>query len=134
MRIYGVSISVIGWFYNYLSERKQRAKFGNTITNERPVNTGVPRGTGFGTFLFIVFITDIERALEYSRIKVFAHDMAIYVAGKSKEDKSNKLNVDLANLHVCFSVNKLKVHIKKTTSVPSEDQNCEIKRRGSVSR
>jgi hypothetical protein len=102
------------WFKSYLTDRKQRVKFNEEISESIEVKLGVPQGTVLGPILFLVYVNSIERALKNCRIKMFADDTVIYVSGKNMSEMVLKMNEDLKNYSDTLKSRKLSLNIDKT--------------------
>lgn len=77
LRMYGCSQNVLNWFESYLSNRKQRTKFNQYVSDEVQCELGVPQGSVLSCFLFLIFINDIKSSLIDIKIKPFADDALI---------------------------------------------------------
>ena len=50
---------LIPWICNFLSDRKQRVKLGETVSDWMSINAGVLQGTKLGPILFLVMVNDL---------------------------------------------------------------------------
>ena len=55
----GVRKSILPWICSFLSDRKQRVKLGNSVSEWATVNAGVSQGTKLGPILFLVMVNDL---------------------------------------------------------------------------
>jgi len=75
----GINSSLFLSMKSFLSNRKQRVRIGNSLSDYAPVTSGVPQGSVLGPLLFLVFIDDLIDALSPHAIsKAFADDIKIY--------------------------------------------------------
>ena len=66
-----------------------------------------------GPLLFLLYFNDIEDAVLYSKIILFADDTAIFTTAKSKEAVENNLNVDIEHISRYLHLNDLILNTKK---------------------
>jgi hypothetical protein len=92
----GVRGTVLEWFSNYLSNRKQYTVLLNNESTLESVKLGVPQGSVLGQLLFLIYVNDIQYAVTGAKIKLFAVDTNLFIHGSN----INCL-FDLAN--ICFS-------------------------------
>lgn len=117
LRKYGVQNESLLWFQNYLTNRKQKVKFNNVLSNEVNNGLGVPQGSILGPLLFIMYINDLGNCLKYCKIKMFADDTLIYIICDNIHDANIKLNEDLDCLFNNLCYHKLKLNTKKTKAM-----------------
>ena len=59
---YGIRGNALNWFKCYLSNRYQKVKIGNTLSDERKIIHGVTQGSVLGPILFLLYINDIQNS------------------------------------------------------------------------
>ena len=76
---------VISWVYEFLNNRTQRVKLGNSVSDIGNITSGVPQGSIIGPLLFLIFINDLPSNIS-SRIRLFADDCILYREIKDRQD------------------------------------------------
>lgn len=114
MKKIGIEGNELKWYKSYLTNRTQTTIIGNTISQIKKNNLGVPQGSVSGAKLFNLYINDIETVIEHSQINMFADDTMIYIIGKDLKQMEQKMNEDLQNLEKWLSKMKLKINTEKT--------------------
>ena len=61
---YGIRGISNKWFKSYLSNRKQRVKYKNTLSKNLPITCGVPQGSILGPLLFLIYFNDMNKAIK----------------------------------------------------------------------
>ena len=84
---YGFEDSALDFIFNYLKERKQRTKVGDSYSSWRELKYGVPQGTILGPLFFNTIIKDIFFFIDKIKLANYADDTTVY----SKEDNITKL-------------------------------------------
>lgn len=114
LHLYGFRNIVHKWFKNYLNGRSQITKINSAFSTELLNHIGVPQGSILGPLLFILYINDMVKVLNYCKIQMFADDTLIFISGKKISECVSKLNYDLKLISNWLKVNKLKLNPSKS--------------------
>ena len=60
----GVPPILLRWIHSFLTDRQQRVKIGEALSNWASPNGGMPQGTWLGPYIFISLIDDLQSILE----------------------------------------------------------------------
>jgi ribonuclease P/MRP protein subunit RPP40 len=123
VRAHGIIGQVADWIEAWLTERKQRVVLNGSCSSWRSVFSGVPQGSILGPTLFVIFINDIDLALDLTDLFLskFADDTkAARVVDTDAE--AARLQNDLDGFaqwarewQMLFNVDKCKViHVGRT--------------------
>ena len=82
LNAYGVDILELRLIFDYLTNRKQRAKIGNNYSRWREILYGVPQRSILGPLLFNIFICDLFLITDDFEMALYADDTRPYVCGK----------------------------------------------------
>ena len=93
----GIGGSLLKWFSNYLSDRKQRVVLPKSSSSWGTINAGVPQGSILGPLLFLVYINDITQNI-YSNIRLFADDTTLYIIVRDPNMSAALLNQDMQTI------------------------------------
>ena len=74
---------------------------------------GVPQGSILGPQLFLLYFNNIEDAVLYSKINLFADNTVIFTSAKSKEAVENNLNINIEHISHYLYLNDLILNTKK---------------------
>lgn len=102
------------WFESYLTDRTQKCKVNDQLSNSTPVTCGVPQGSNLGPLLFLIYINDLPNCLNHSVPRMFADDTSISYAANSAEELQQIINTDLKSLNEWLTANRLSLNITKT--------------------
>ena len=83
---YGIRGKLLEWFKSYLSDRTQRVKFKNELSDPIVVKSGVPQGAVLSPLLFKSFNNDLIRLLIGCTLSLFADDLKVSKVVKSMTD------------------------------------------------
>ena len=87
LQLFGINGSLLEWFRNYLSDRKQRVTIEGINSTWAKVTSGVPQGSILGPFMFLLFINDITTSISDDiHIALFPDDVKIWNKIKTVQD------------------------------------------------
>ena len=125
----GVRGSALKWFINYLTDRQQQVRCGNTVSAPTSCSRGVPQGSVLGPLLFLLYTRKVPEVLSATKtIKsvLFADDILIYCSGKKPttlavclSEAATRLGTWLTERGLCINVNKTKAML-----LPPKHQQC----------
>ena len=78
--IWGISNN---WFKSYLSNRKQFVFTNGYNSGLAEIKCGVPPGSVLGPLLFLLYINDLNQAMKFCKVHLFADDTNLLYLGKS---------------------------------------------------
>jgi hypothetical protein len=111
---YGIRGIVLDWYRNYLTNRKQYTVVNNTTSELMCIKCGVPQGSVLGPLLFLIYISDIHKAIPDEQIKLYADDTNLFIHGPDEKLVIQKTNSSLKLLNEWFVANKLSLNLDKT--------------------
>lgn len=110
---FGVTGSMLDWFRNYLSNRKQRVVVEGVKSRWVPVISGVPQGSILRPFLFVLFVNDLPDVSSVgTKTVLFADDTKCYRPQRSQNDHLI-LQQDLKGLETWANIWDLDFNLKK---------------------
>ena len=114
LRASGIGDNLCSLLQNYLSNRKQKTKLHNTVSDTKNIRIGVPQGSIIGPIMFIIYINDIPDVLNNSEALMYADDTVLYTADACKKVVRKKLQGDLASIEKWCLKNRLSLNVSKT--------------------
>ncbi len=109
LQVLGVPPFLLKWISSFLSNRLQRVKVGNSLSEWGTLNGGVPQGTKLGPVLFLCMINDLK--LDIPTIK-YVDDTSVTKCSSDRSDKSMQLAADSAA--AWSTSNNMQLNAKKT--------------------
>ena len=123
---YGIGDIANKWFQSFLEDRKQFTSVQGSKSAEKPIKYGVPQGSVLGLLLFILFINDLHKAIEFSSVHHFADDTNLLLIDKSLKKINKHINRDLKLTVDWIRANKLSLNASKTEIVLFKPRNKKI--------
>ena len=60
LKIYGFQVNTVRWFRSFLSDRSQKVKIGETLSQSANLQSGVPQGGIISPLLYIIYVADLQ--------------------------------------------------------------------------
>ena len=114
---YGIWGVCNDWFKSYLSDHKQFVSINGYNSDLMPVDCGVPQGSVLGPLLFLIYINDLHKAIQYCKVHHFADDTNLFHASKSVKNLNKLVNCVMKDLSKWLSANKISLNVEKTELV-----------------
>ena len=105
------------WFNSYLSNRSQFVSIYGFKSKTKKISIGVPQGSVLGPLLFLIYINDLNVAINYAIVHHFADDTNLLITGKSLKSKKKRTNIDLKLLCNWLKANKISLNSSKTEAI-----------------
>jgi ribonuclease P/MRP protein subunit RPP40 len=86
---------------NYHSNRIQYTYYNGSNSSKQPVTHGIPQGSILGPILFLLYVNDLQNALQQNASVLFADDTTLTYTGPSLSLLSAQINNDMAALSEC---------------------------------
>ena len=113
---YGIRGKLLTWIDSFLSNRKQKVKVGEELSEEVDVLSGIPQGSVLGPLLFVLFINDLPNNIK-SECFMFADDTKLFNStnnNQTLQEDIRELEKWSATWQLQFNALKCKVlHIGK---------------------
>lgn len=112
LKSYGIEGSFLLWLSDYLKDRTQSVRVGDTISTPIQVLSGVGQDSHIGPLLFTLFFNDLPNFIHHSSLLMYADDVKLYKAIKSPNDCS-LLQQDLSSFYNWLTLNGLELSLHK---------------------
>jgi len=114
LRYYGLKEPSLSWLSSYLSNRLQQVSLNGQLSTPKQVTCGVPQGSILGPLLFLIYINDMNKAINNSTVYHFADDTNLLYSHKNPKTLKKVMNIDLKSLYEWLCANRLSLNVSKT--------------------
>ena len=97
-----------------MSNRVQKVKFNEAVSDPKGISIGVPQGSILGPLLFIIYLNDLPLVIHNCKVSCYADDTAIYVSGPDCNTVRGDLQEGLTRVAFWLKGNKLSLDVTKT--------------------
>ncbi|KAJ4438019.1 hypothetical protein ANN_13958, partial [Periplaneta americana] len=113
-----VTGNMLAFIYNFLQDRKIQIRMTNTLSQETPVQNGIPQGSVISVTLFLIAINNITSVIN-SPIKacLFADDLIIFCRGKNVSTTQEILQICLNKILRWSKQTRFKLSASKSKSI-----------------
>ena len=108
-----VPTSIVKWTLNFLSDRRQKVKVGETLSSELVSNTGAPQGCVLSPFLYITYTNDCACKENCTCVK-FADDSAILGLISDNSESEHTYFEEIDQFATWCSNHHLELNVTKT--------------------
>ena len=108
--IWGVAFKLLS---SYLTYQKQFVNFNQHHSELKDIKYGVPQGSSLGPLLFLIYVNDLQNAVDCTP-RLFADDTCFIFQASNPLILQGIINKELKNLNIWCCANKLTVNPSKS--------------------
>ena len=124
LKAYGLNLNTASFIKSYLTNRNQRCKIGDSLSEWEGILAGVSHGYILEPLLFNIFINDIFLYIENSDLCNYADDNTHYTSGDSLSIIEKKLKADFLRISEWFHESFMALNSDKCHFMVLGHSNC----------
>ena len=121
LKAYGFTVNAVNLIHSYLCDRLQRVKIGNTYSDWKTIQHGVPQGSILGPLLFNLFINDLTYSVDDAKLRLYADDTSLYLSHPNQDVLETRSQSKFDVLQSWFKCNYSSINESKTKVLPLGD-------------
>ncbi len=102
---------LIRWMHSFLLNRQQRVKIASTFSAWTTLTGGMPQGTWFGPYVFLILINDLHTVIDTFK---FVDDVTLTEVVVKQPAADSRMQLAINQLAEWSQLNKLNINTKKT--------------------
>ena len=110
---FGITGNLLAWLRDYLSERDQYTVINGVPSENTKVAHGIPKRSVLGPILFVLYTSDLPKAVNTATTFLYADDATMYCVGESVDQVTRTLNKALEELALWCKHKSLLPHPQK---------------------
>ena len=114
IKAYGFTENPVNLIRSFLCDRFQRVKIGNTYSDWKTIQHGVPQGSIFRPLLFNLFINDLTYSVDDAKLRLYADDMTLYLSHPNQDVLESRSQSKFDVLQSWFKCKYLNMNESKT--------------------
>ena len=115
LNAYGIRGTALELVTSYLTNRRQHVRIGDSISNEKIINMGVPQGSNIGPLFFLLYINDLVKVFSDMSAVLFADDTTLLIKDDSLSKLVQRSNSELVKFKNWNVANRLSLNVSKTS-------------------
>lgn len=117
LQAYGLDRHSCTFLQDYLNDRLQRVRIGDTVSTWEYNHRGIPQGSVLGPLLFNIFLNDLSFFITGVKLNAYADDQQLYSSDSDHSTLYNRLNDELSIATEWFKQNGLMANPTKFQSL-----------------
>lgn len=114
----GIRDTQLSIFTDYLTNRTQKVKLDNFVSEDVEVTCGVPQGSVLGPTLFLIYINDLcNMTINKAKIFSYADDTAIVFTGSTWAETKTNTEIGMIQVASWLKTNLLTLNMSKTNYI-----------------
>ena len=114
LECYGIDELNLQWCVNYLTNRFQSTLANGKLSSSKEITCGVPQGSVLGPLFFILYVNDMQNAVQKANVQLYADDTVLHSSDKDLDNAAMDLQEGLNQFSVWCHENKLSLNTNKT--------------------
>ena len=114
---YGFRGHSLKFLQSYLTNRQQFTVVNGQNSVTLPTSCGVPQGSVLGPLLFLLYVNDIQYAVQDAKARLFADDTSLLIHDKNLQNLINNTELNMRKLQTWFVLNGLSLSLHKSNFI-----------------
>ena len=122
----GIKGRMLRWICDFLRDRTFHVRMEGAVSEIKSTNKGIPQGSVISPTLFNIFLHTIKDSIDYTKLSIYADDIAIWKEGSNVKHMKKQMQLDIDNILSWTKRHDINISQNKTKFMVFKNKNKKV--------